>query len=282
MIPEDVGRYYPADYYSYDLRRHHPWKRRRRGLRRRWILTAPSSISSALGLFSQSDELFHLYRNLGVKPGCRLLDVGAGSGGHVLELRDAGVAEAIGLDPFLRQDVIVDGKPLVYRRSLEEMTGAFDLITFHHSLEHMPQQIEALTEARRLLASGGRVLVRVPTVTSEAFERYQEDWVSLDAPRHFFLHSHRSLEIAASKAGLEISRLWCDSTAIQFMASEQYQRGIPLTDPRSSAFGTQGGLFTRAQRRHFEHKTRAVNRALRGDAVCALLSVSRNEGKKTN
>ena len=161
------------------------------------------------------------------------------------------------------------------------MTGAFDLITFHHSLEHMPQQIEALAESMQLLADGGRILVRIPTVTSEAFERYQEDWVSLDAPRHFFLHSHRSLAIAASKAGLRISRLWCDSTSIQFMASEQYRKDIPLTDPRSSALGTRGGLFTRSQRREFERRTRALNRALRGDSICALLSVDTSDRKQT-
>lgn len=281
-FPEDIGRHYPTDYYSYDLRRHHQWKRWRRGLRRQWILTAPTGISAVLGIFSQSDTLFHLYRSLDVKPGCRLLDVGAGSGGHVLELRDAGVAGAVGLDPFLKQDVVVGGETLVYRRTLQEMTGAFDLVTFHHSLEHMPQQIEALAESRRLLADGGRVLVRVPTVTSDAFERYQADWVSLDAPRHFFLHSHRSLEIAASKAGLRIVRLWCDSTSIQFTASEQYARNIPLTDPKSAAFGTSGKLFTRSQMREFERRTRALNRALRGDSICALLSVGGSDKEQTS
>ena len=270
-IPEDIGRHYPADYYSYDLRRHHSLKRWRRGLRRRWILTAPGAVAAVLGAFSPSDQLFHMYRSLGVKLGCRLLDVGAGSGGHVLELRDAGVANAIGLDPFVREDVVVRGQAVVYRKALTDMTGAFDLITFHHSLEHMPEQVEALAESRRLLANGGRVLVRIPTVTSEAFERYQENWVSLDAPRHLFLHSHRSLEIVASKAGLRISRLWCDSTAMQFTASEQYEKDIPLTDPRSAAFGTGGGLFTRSQRREFERRAKALNRSLRGDSICALL-----------
>lgn len=59
----------------------------------------------------------------------------------MLELRDAGIAGAIGPDPFLKQDVVVDGETLVYRRTPKEMTGTLDLITFQHSLEHMAQQI---------------------------------------------------------------------------------------------------------------------------------------------
>jgi SAM-dependent methyltransferase len=205
--------------------------------------------------------------------GCRLLDVGAGSGGHVLELRDAGVAGAIGLDPFLRENVVLQGETLVYSKALDEITGAFDLITFHHSLEHMQGQVEALSQAKRLLAARGQVLVRIPTVTSEAFERYREHWVNLDAPRHFFLHSHRSLEIAGSKAGLKVSRLWCDATAVQFTSSEQYLRDIPLIDQRSASPGTGRELFSNAQRREYARRTAELNRNLRGDTICAVLCV---------
>jgi SAM-dependent methyltransferase len=275
VIPEDIGRHYPADYYSYDLRRHHLLKRCRRGLRRRWILTAPGAAAAVLGAFSHSDQLFHMYRRLGLKLGSQLLDVGAGSGGHVLELRDAGVAGAIGLDPFLKDNVVLRGETLVYRKALEDMAGAFDFVTFHHSLEHMPGQVEALSQAKRLLAPGGQVLVRIPTVSSEAFERYREHWVNLDAPRHFFLHSHRSLEIAASKTGLKVSRLWCDSTAMQFMASEQYLRDIPLIRARSASTGKGGELFSSTERKEYARRTAELNRNLRGDTICAVLRVPR-------
>lgn len=270
-FPQDIARHYPGGYYSYDQRRHPRLKRLRRGRRRRWILSAPRAVSALMAFFSGSDELFHMYRRLGLTLGSQLLDVGAGSGGHVLELRDAGVADAMGLDPFLAQDVEWEGRVLVHRKALEDMTGAFDFVTFHHSLEHMPGPVEALSQAKRLLAPGGQVLVRIPTVSSEAFERYREHWVNLDAPRHFFLHSHGSLEIAALKVGLKVSRLWCDSTAMQFMASEQYQRDIPLMDPRSAAAGKGAGLFSRAQRKDYARWAAELNRNLRGDTICALL-----------
>jgi SAM-dependent methyltransferase len=154
------------------------------------------------------------------------------------------------------------------------MSDAFDLVTFHHSLEHMPKQIEALAHARRLLAPGGKVLVRIPTVTSEAYELYGENWVNLYAPRHFVLHSHRSLGIAASRAGLEVTQLWCDSTDMQFMASEQYRRDIPLMDPRSIAKNKKSGPFTRQEQKEYARRAAALNDSLRGDTICAVLATS--------
>lgn len=269
-FPEDIARHYPSDYYSYDPRRHRRIKRLRRGLRRRWILTAPRIAVTILRAFSGSDPLFHMYRDLGLRPENRVLDVGAGSGGHVLELRDAGIVQAIGLDPFVNADVEFEGRVLVRKLPIGEMTGVFDLITFHHSLEHTPGQVEALAQARRLLAKGGQVLVRIPTVSSEAFERYAEHWVNLDAPRHFFLHSHKSLEIVAAKAGLQMSRLWCDSSAMQFLASEQYVNGIPLMAPQSAAVNKAAGIFSDAQRKEYEKRAVELNRRLRGDTICAL------------
>ena len=278
-IPDDIARHYGGGYYSYDLRRHKRLKRWRRGLRRRWIMVAPESVIAFMGLFSSPDPLFRIYRSLGLKLGDRVLDVGTGSGGHVLELKDAGVARAVGLDPFVEKDVMLDGEILVHQKSLSEMTGAFDLITFHHSLEHMPDQMNALSQARRLLAPKGRVLIRVPTVSSDAFEHYRENWVNLDAPRHFFLHSHRSLEDVASRAGLMIDRLWCDSSDMQFMASEQYAKDIPLMDPRSVAVAKRDGIFSRAQRRTYAHKAKEVNQALRGDTICAVMSGNSENSK---
>lgn len=277
-IPSDIARHYPADYYSYNLKRQSWLKRWRRGARRKWILTAPSFIAGLFRTSSNSDEAFHIYRKLGVHLGSHVLDVGAGAGVHVLELREAGISGAIGLDPFIPCDQIWQGTILVRKTSLTEIDGQFDLITFHHSLEHMPEQAETLAHAKRLLAPGGKILVRIPTVSSEAFETYRENWVQIDAPRHYYLHSHQSIKIAALNAGLIVTSLWCDSSPMQFMASEQYQQNIPLFDPRSIASNKHNSIFSTALQKAFEQKTKDVNAALRGDQICAVMQVANHSG----
>ncbi len=269
-VPEDIARYYPDGYYSYALSSLSPRKRRRRGARRRLVLAGPRALLPLLRLLSPADGMFHVYRQMGMRLTSRVLDVGAGAGTHVLELRDAGVPEAVGIDAFIGGDTIFESRRLVQKATLGELTGTFDFITFHHSLEHMPHQIEVLAQARRLLAADGQVLVRIPTVTSEAFETYRENWVGLDAPRHFFLHSHESLKLAAARGGLRLVRLWCESTAMQFMGSEQYIKNITLMDPRSAARDKRSSLFTPAQRKAYERRAAELNRLLRGDIIGAV------------
>lgn len=269
-IPSDISRYYPTDYYSYKLSPKGLLKRLRRGLRRRLTLTIPSSFNWLIDLLSGKDPLFRIYRKMGIRPDSEILDVGAGAGTHVLEMREAGISNALGLDPYLLTDQIWDGRLLVKKATLESFDGSFDLITFHHSLEHMAGQMQALARAKQLLKPGGKILVRIPTVSSEAFERYQEYWFQLDAPRHYYLHSHQSIKLIAEKAGLSVSSLWCDSTPMQFIISEQYKNGIPLFDSRSF-ISKKNKMFDKQQLDNFDKLTKTLNISLRGDQICVVM-----------
>ena len=51
--------------------------------------------------------------------------------------------------------------------------------------------------AHDLLNKDGVLLVRVPLSSSWAWEHYRENWVQLDAPRHLYLHSVKSMEVLA-------------------------------------------------------------------------------------
>lgn len=271
--PADLSRYYPQDYYSFSSRsKNSAWKRLRRGFKRRLVLAHPALLTPALRRWLAPYPLFWLYRQMGLTLDGRVLDVGAGGGAHVRELRSAGVSGAIGVDAFLPADVMEDGALLVQRGQLADVAGRFDVISFHHSFEHIANQHETLRQARAHLAPGGKLLIRIPTVSSDAFDTYREKWCQLDAPRHLFLHSHRSIHLAAERAGLEVVTLGCDSSELQFIASEQNRRGVALMDPRSYAVDKRTPLFTPQEVAGFKRQAEAANQALRGDQICVILA----------
>jgi SAM-dependent methyltransferase len=107
----------------------------------------------------------------GGAPG-RLLDVGCGFGGFVALMRARGWA-AEGLDPSAAAVTVAANRGIPVRRgTIEEAhlpEGAFDAVTMFYVLEHLPDPMEALRKAFRLLAPGGTLLVRVPHTTPIAW-----------------------------------------------------------------------------------------------------------------
>lgn len=278
--PDDMARYYPADYYS--LRAGAPvagqagwagrvanWARwqalRRIPPLRRWYFAR-----TGVAAFVARRPLLAAYRTHVPDPGARILDVGCGTGALLRDLRAVHYRRAEGVDPFIASPVTHGGRPLVRKASFSDMDGEYDCISFHHVLEHMPDQAGTLRHARRLLAPGGLVLVRIPAAGGAAWRRYREDWVQLDAPRHFYLHTERSLALVAGQAGLKVAEISYDSNGFQFWGSELYRRGIPLQDPRSPA--TPGdSIFPAEQLAAWEDEARALNEARDGDQFLAVL-----------
>ncbi len=272
-VPEDIGRHYPPHYYSFHVQ---PIPQRGlraflAGRRDRAKLTKSRWIGAWLprGRIVRPD-LACLVR-LPMFCEMRVLDVGCGRGQLLSVLHRAGFRNLLGVDPFLPADMEVVPGLTVRRQPLETVEGKFDLIMFHHVLEHIEDGRAVLSAARERLLAGGKILVRVPTADCIAWERYRENWVSVDAPRHFFLHTHGSFRLLAKQAGLNVDELWCDSTSFQFWASELYKKGIALTDQKGR-YALPEEHFSSEQLAGFERKTLAVNAANRGDQFCAVLT----------
>jgi len=162
-----------------------------------------------------------------------------------------------GVDPFIPRDVGHASGAKVFKATIHDVHGRFDLVLLNHAFEHIPDQLETLQAVASRLAPGGHCLVRVPTVSSYAWEHYREDWVQLDAPRHFFLHSVESLRRLGERAGLTLQAVEFDSTELQFAGSELHRRDCPWT------VGMPG--YSRAELRRFRAKARALNAEGRGD-----------------
>ena len=273
-IPEDIGKYYPENYYSFCVS--HKRKRWLRDLTRKYRSLYAIERNNLLGAFlcalKAPAPIFEVYGRVGLNRKDSVLDVGGGAGGHVRVLRAIGFGDALAIDPFIEADVTLDGQLLAKKASIFDVDATFNLITFHHSLEHMDQQLAVLKKARDLLAKDGKILIRIPSVSSEAFDTYGANWSDLDAPRHFYLHSHKSILLLAKAAGLQVLDLWCDSVSFQFWASEQYAADIPLNDPRSYSQNPEKSPFNAAQIAELEAKSRKLNDNMRGDSVCVALS----------
>jgi hypothetical protein len=103
----------------------------------------------------------------------------------------------------------------------------------HHVLEHVPDPRATLRAAHRLLRADGCCVVWTPLADGEPWARYGTDWYELDAPRHLFVFTRRSLASLAVEAGFRVDAEVDDSSELELLASEQYRRDVPLYDPRS-------------------------------------------------
>jgi SAM-dependent methyltransferase len=265
-VPADLERFYPSAYPP-----HAPPAERPAGIvgflrrLRSALLYGVSGRQHALPI---PGATYHAWiRKAGVGTGSAIVDVGAGSGQLLRKMQADGFRNLTGIDPYLGQEVTEPG--LVLRRGqLSDLAGSFDLVMMHHSFEHIADQAGALREVARAVGEKGVALVRVPVADSFAWRHYGVDWFQLDAPRHLYLHTRRSIGILAAGAGLRVSDVVCDSRENQFWASELYRQGLSLVDPATSRPRRAAAHFGRAELRAFRARARELNAAGEGDQAC--------------
>ncbi len=120
-------------------------------------------------------------------PRHNVLDLGCGAGVILLWMHMAGYPMLTGADPFLPEERELAPGVRLMARGHDQLNGRFDWIMMHHSFEHVPDPGATLSSAARLLAPGGRVLIRMPITGTAAWRAYGVNWAQLDAPRHLTL-----------------------------------------------------------------------------------------------
>jgi SAM-dependent methyltransferase len=141
----------------------------------------------------------------------RILEVGSGRGTVLAELARGGW-EATGTEfsTHLAEATISQFGVKVYAvPNLEAcgfQTGYFDLILCYHVLEHLPNPIETLIEIRRIIKPSGYVVIAVPNFGGVVANLTQTRWFGLDAPRHLFHFSPKTLCLLIEQAGFETFR----------------------------------------------------------------------------
>ncbi len=267
-IPADMAQYYPANYYSMQAPLAAPKGGFRDSMRRMDALLRLGLVNYGS---TKRQEVFEWFRASGIGFDSEILDVGCGRGGLLHELRLDGFRRLTGVDPFIAGDLVYPNGIRIRKGELSDIDGKYDLIMMHHSFEHMLRPQAVLEAALGLLSPGGTLLIRIPVVSSAAWREYGVDWFQIDAPRHFFLHSRKSLGLLAERAGFSVDKVIFDSKASQFWASEQYRKDIPHRSAQSYNENPRSSSFTPAQIRAFAARARAANRAGEGDAGCFYL-----------
>jgi SAM-dependent methyltransferase len=187
--PENLGRYYPTTEYD-------PHRRSGGGLTGfLYRLLQPLSIGYKAGLVSR-----------GSSPG-RLLDVGSGRGEFLGLMRRRGW-QVLGIEKdsataALSRD---DGNPTLTGDPLEVglPEDQFDVMTFWHSLEHLPDLKGVAARLALLIKPGGLLAVAVPNPLSLEVRFYGDRWVAWDAPRHLYHFRKQDMQAIWQPHGLQL------------------------------------------------------------------------------
>ena len=216
-VPTDLGKYYGQGYYSF--KSDSPelatgW--------RGWVERVRSEI-----LTETWEDRFErrTWKRLGLPHDARILDVGCGAGQWLDSLHSRGYRNLSGIDSFLEPSLEETVPFPIQRKQIKEMDGGWDLIAYHHVLEHVPDPVRELTLAMDRLRPGGALLVRVPVADSWVRRRFETAWVQWDAPRHLWIPTRACLQLLASRLGLLIEYQKDDSVAFPLWASEGYAMG---------------------------------------------------------
>ena len=200
-FPENIGKYYAHDYYSFKKPAIEPVK--------------PGAIRDSR----------------------MILDVGCGAGTWLCFLATIGCVNLYGCDPFIDKDIKYANGVNIKKCSIHEMQGEYDVIHLSHSFEHMADPIDVFQTFDRLLKRGKgvygeapKIEIVIPIFPNLAFDVYGPFWYQMDPPRHFFLHSVKSVNQLAERNGFNVINVNYQSSGGQFYVSRMYQMGVTFIE----------------------------------------------------
>ena len=181
-VPDDLGRYYPDEYYE-----------------------LPSRLR--LERLARSDRFkIDLVRRFAHEG--RLLEIGPAHGVFAYQAKQAGFdVDVIEMDAracdHLRQTVGVNAWCTAEPHEVLSTAAPYAVIALWHVIEHVPDPWTLLRGAARALAPGGILIIAAPNPDAWQFSIMQSQWPHLDAPRHLYLLPASLVRAHVAALGLE-------------------------------------------------------------------------------
>ena len=270
-FPVNIEKYYPDNYLSFSKRSLiKKYLVKKRDL---YAMNGKDLLGRVLTIVFGYPDFYPWFSQAILRRNDFILDIGCGKGELLFNLKNAGFKNLLGIDPYIEKDIVYNEELKILKRELHQITDStFDWVMFHHSFEHLKNPVKTFELLRDVVKKGGNILIRIPVIDSYAWEIYKTDWVQLDPPRHFFIHTKKSIKYLADKFGFKIQKIIYDSTALQFFGSEQYKRGIPLMDKKSHWINPKGSIFNRDELKEFKENAEELNKKKNGDSACFFLN----------
>lgn len=254
----DMTPYYPPQYFS--LNDYYKPNKLKDFLGKKIIVHRLGKIS-LIGFLSQL--IFKSLSQSWIKKGyfdfdSKILDVGCGSGRLLHLLYKRGFKNLTGVEPFNSENIKIENTINIYKKTIFEVDEKFDFIMLNYSFEHSPFPHNTIKKITELLNNKGSLLIRIPILDSYSYEKYGDNWVQMDAPRHIYLYTLKSIVSLCKQYGLVCKETIFDSTEYQFIQSEKYVRNLKYSDSI---------CFSKKELRNYKRLSKNLNKQNKGDQV---------------
>ena len=134
----------------------------------------------------------------------------------------------------------------------------------------MPDQSLVFKKIFDSLNDGGVCVVALPIFPNYVWDLYGVNWVQLDAPRHFYLHSVKSLNILASDHSLRIKDIFYNSYEFQFMGSKVVSKGRSTKTSKGFIFSIVFFPYFLINKLYYRVFSNYLNKIKKGDQVVVV------------
>jgi SAM-dependent methyltransferase len=142
--------------------------------------------------------------------GATVLEIGCGTGELLAALKDRG-AQAVGVEPNGAAAKTAHERYglMVHTGMLDDWherlpAASFDLILMKYALEHVHSPKTTLAQIAGLLRPGGRAVFWIPNAASWDAQLFGANWRGLDAPRHLYIFTPKTIRAYAQSANLNV------------------------------------------------------------------------------